>query len=139
MLGIDTSFLVSLFLDEDHSDLARNWLASTHEVILLSELNRLEFGNALEPRCFQKSLTRSVIQEVHATLSTLQQRRVIHFEPSRRSVWETAEEYASNFSAQLGLRTLDIWHVAYSASIKCKQFATFDRASANWHKQWASC
>lgn len=126
MVCADTSFLVSLFLDEDFTDQAWDWLGSVKQVVCYSELNQLEFTNALELRAGRGEINSSHIRDIKLSFEQMRQADRFRFQQSQREVWNHAGQLSEKYSAEIGLRTLDVWQVAFALSQKCSSFASFD-------------
>jgi len=121
----DTSFLVSLYLDDRHSAEAQRWLKSELN-ILLTRLHVAEFTHAIEQHAFRGELSVSESRALHELL----------LEDIANSVWIEASipesaydrciDLARHYASQFGSRTLDSLHVASALELNTTEFWTFD-------------
>lgn len=121
----DTSFVVSLYISDQHSLQAQRLMAS-HPVLWLTPLHRAEWAHAVEQHVFR------------GQLSVLDAQRVCgDFEEDRgaglwteidlpQRAFEVCAELARRHAARLGNRTLDSLHVASALELKAERFWTFD-------------
>jgi predicted nucleic acid-binding protein len=125
MIGYaDTSFLVSLYLPDNHSPAA--WSAmKSRPYLYLTPLHELEFVNAIELAVFRKLIRRT---EAKLVLRDFEQDRgglfaITQIPPESFS---RAEQLARRHSSILGTRSLDILQVATALILKPDVFLTFD-------------
>lgn len=127
MLCVDTSLLVSLFVEEEHSSTAWDWVSKLDERILLSPLNELEFVNAMELRVFRQQLSQSEVFDVDEKFSRMKKGEFFQVGQSTREIWTGASVLARKHSSGIGTRSLDIWQVAFALHHQVRVFGTFDR------------
>ncbi len=126
----DTSFLVSLYLQDDNTD--RAVLATTRNPppFLITALHRAEFANAVSLRVFRWEISRRAARLAKAQFR--QDASVGRFEllslPS--SLYAEAESLSSRRTPRLGARTLDVLHVASARLLDAEAFLTFDKRQA---------
>ncbi len=123
---LDTSFLVSLFLEEVHSPAAERWMIAEEPIVLLSPLNLLEFENALNLRVFFKGLTAGQAAKVRINFQRKLKTGLYTVISENVEVWEQAKQLSLAHSPTPGARTLDIWHVAFAIVQDAKAFGSFD-------------
>ncbi|MGB2622174.1 MAG: type II toxin-antitoxin system VapC family toxin [Candidatus Acidiferrum sp.] len=121
----DTGFLVSLYGQDAHSIAARG-MAQGQPAFLLTPLGEAEFVNALELQVFRKQWTRSQAQTIHNHFLQHQAAAIIRSEPFPVEAWERAVILSRRHGATLGVRTLDVLHVASALVLKPDVFLTFD-------------
>jgi predicted nucleic acid-binding protein len=123
----DTSFLVSLYSPDIHSASAAAAAARLGSSIFLTPLGELELLNALELRVFRKEATASEIRQAQGRLREHIASGFFSPQPMPPTVYERARQISRRRSAALGLRTLDILHVASAILLQAQRFLTFDR------------
>lgn len=121
----DSGFLVSLYGEDDHSQTATELVTSAPTFILTS-LGEAEFNNALELRVFRKQWTRREARDVYNEFIASQAAAIIRSEPFPVEAWERAVILSRRHGATLGVRTLDVLHVASALVLKPDMFLTFD-------------
>ncbi len=125
----DTSFLVSLYVLDAHSDKAHRRVAN-HPRIWLTALHRIEWAHAVSQHVF------------HGQMLAHQARQVFdQFEQDRRtglwleatvsdSTFEICFKLARQYIPRVGARTLDTLHIASALELKADRFWTFDARQA---------
>ncbi|MGH9398592.1 MAG: type II toxin-antitoxin system VapC family toxin [Terriglobia bacterium] len=122
----DTGFLISLYGDDDNSAAATALLKSK-PVFMLTPLGEAEFMNAVELRVFHKQWMR---RQAHAVREDFLQdygAGVFQIEPLGPEVWQAALIFSRRHTATLGVRTLDLLHVAAVSVLKPDAFYSFDK------------
>lgn len=129
----DTSFFVSLYINDRHSAVADQLFASTPRV-WLTPLHFAEFTHAISQQVFRRQMPFAEAQRVsdefekdcaaglwlHVTL------------PER--AFDRCADLARRYGPKLGVRTLDSLHVACALELKAEQFWTFDERQAKLAK-----
>ena len=123
----DTSFLVSLYSPDVHSRSAATTITSLEPAIFLTSLGELELMNALELRVFRKEAAATEIRRAQAHLQEHIAGGFFLRQAMPPTVYERAQLISRRRSAALGLRTLDIIHVASAILLKSERFLTFDQ------------
>ena len=126
----DTSLLLSLYVQDGNSPAAISRVQDHRPVLLLTPWGEAEFANAVELRIFFRQWT---AREAHAVWDRF-------FEHLRAGVLQAADPppnlselvrlLARRHTSKLGIRTLDIVHVASALLLKPEVFYTFDRRQA---------
>ena len=123
----DTSFLVSLYGNDAFSPAARATVRKDGLPILLCDLNRLEFENAMRLMRFRKLVAARFVQKALAAFQTDTQAGLLQAAPID---WPLVFDRASRISARRtmrgGHRTMDILHVAIARIQQAKRFYSFD-------------
>ena len=124
----DTSFLISLYTPDVISSEARDSLNSNVE-LFLTPFGEFEFANALELRVFRKEITTSQAKASFRafegdTGSFLQRRAAPQFR------YERAMLLTRLHSRRIGVRSLDVLHVAIALELRASSFFTFDKGQA---------
>lgn len=130
----DTSFLVSLYSPDVHSARAAAQMARLRGAMLLTPLGELELSNALELRVFRKEATATEIRHAQAKFEEHARGGVFQLEALPPTVYERARQITRRRTAILGVRTLDILHVASALLLQAERFWTFDQRQSELAK-----
>jgi len=122
----DTSLLVSMFLPEPCSEQARRWLKKQQGVAFVSDLNILEFNNALNLALFYKRITESDHANISRQWMSMIEAESFQIEPVKAQVWDLAKQMSGQYTPKIGNRSLDVLHVAFASYFRCESFGTFD-------------
>ncbi|MGH9325693.1 MAG: type II toxin-antitoxin system VapC family toxin [Terriglobia bacterium] len=121
----DTSFLVSLYTPDANSFRAAR-LMSTKPILLLTPFGELELLNAFELRAFRKELSRREVKRARSAFGSDRESGIFSLEPMPTLAYEAGAKISRRRTFQLGVRTLDILHVATALILKAETFYTFD-------------
>lgn len=124
---IDTALFVKAFVREVDSAEAIAILEAAGEPFAFSHLHELEIPNAIRLKRFRGEITRA--QETSALRvfrSEIDAGRFVRMEYDLAAVFKRAESLSARFSAELGTRSLDLWHVAAALEAGCTAFASYD-------------
>ena len=130
----DTSFLVSLYAPDANSAKAAARMRQPEAVLLLTPFVELELTNALHLRIFRRELT---VAEVRAAYRAFQHdvaAGVFSTQPVPSAVYEQAKRMARRYTPALGVRTLDVLHVATAVVLRAEALWTFDANQAKLAK-----
>ena len=126
----DSSFLVSCYSFDSHSEAAGISLAASAPDLLISPLTVLEVSNALYAKLFRRiaseAETRSALQAFRADIAN----EALRLVPLPASSWERSRDLATHYTPIWGVRSLDILHVAVALEMKAESFLTFDAKQA---------
>lgn len=124
---VDTSVLVSLYIEDAHSPRADAWRQAHPAAITFTRLHRIEFRNALGLAVFQQRLTRA---EAQAAWQDMEQDLASGLLVPAGEMWtqiaDEAERLAELHTPTVGSRSLDILHVAAALALGATAFVTFD-------------
>jgi predicted nucleic acid-binding protein len=123
----DTSFLVSLYSLDTNSSRAASEVGRRNPALLLTPLGELELANALELRIFRGEARPSEVRAARTKIREHIESGFFALQAMPVSVYGRAEQIALRRTSRLGLRTLDIIHVASALLLKADLFLTFDR------------
>lgn len=122
---LDTSALLKLYHREEDSEHLMNFLSTSVQELILSEIAILELQSALWRKVREGVINESIVQEVVSYFQKdVSLFRWIRLYPS---VIETAANYLRKYG-KTGLRTLDSVQLASAVSLKDEDcvFITFD-------------
>lgn len=122
----DTGFLVSLY-GQDANSAAAISTVQRKPTFILTPLIDAEFANAVELRVFRKQWTREEARSALNDFMLDQGAGVFQIEPFSPEIWQEALTLSRRHTAALGIRTLDLLHVAAVKVLKPDAFFTFDQ------------
>jgi predicted nucleic acid-binding protein len=130
---VDTSFLVSLYLEDAHSKTADQLLPGLTNCFL-TPLHRAEWSQAIAQHAFRGAITESKAKEFHSLFE-----EDIKIAPWREvampdHAFEVCADLARRYGSKIGMRTLDTLHVACALELKAEKFWTFDERQAKLAK-----
>lgn len=94
--------------------------------LLLTPFGELELINALELRSFRKELDSAQVEAALSDLRKDLEDGVFAWSPVPETMYQRARKIIERRTAQLGVRTLDILHVALALDLQAGNFYTFD-------------
>ncbi len=126
-LYVDTSAIVKLYVNEDHSLEVADWLKRNNEAIPWSGFHSLEFTNAIHLKEFRREITPDESQHIKARFSEHEERGV-YYRPELdwAETFGLAVDLSARYTIETGTRALDILHVAAALTLKADRFLTFD-------------
>lgn len=126
-IAADTSFLFSLYGGDAHTVAARAWAAQARQPILVTALNRYEFGNAVRFAAFRKMVLPSDALASLAAFDADLKSGLL--QPASADLSEIVREAARLSEAHTlsgGHRSFDILHVAAARVFRAKLLLSFD-------------
>ena len=126
---VDSSFLVSLYLQDSHLRKARKRLLHKPE-ILLTPLNRAELAHSFYFQVFRQRVRVVEAQLAWVAFENDCSKRIWREVPLPPEVWNLSADIAAKFGPALGVRTLDSLHVACALELGSRKFWTFDERQA---------
>jgi predicted nucleic acid-binding protein len=126
----DTSFLFSYYASDANSARADAWRQAKPVALPLTPLNRLELRNALELAVFQKRLSAQAVRETWAIIESDLQSGLLTRTAFSGALFDEAELLAISHTAHVGLRSLDLLHIAAAKLLEAEEFVTFDQRQA---------
>jgi predicted nucleic acid-binding protein len=126
----DTSFLISLFTKDANSAAAAVCVDLAAVPFPLTPFGRLELTNAVQLRHFRREITAAEAGEVLAAIASDLASGALAPIATPASMFERAQALAGKHTARLGVRSLDILHVAVALELQAESFLTFDRRQA---------
>ena len=126
MIYLDTSFVVSLYCVDANSAPATVALQSAQLPLIMSSLAETETVNALGLREFRKEISKT---EANVSLRDFEEdlRRGAFLRSALpESAFQRARSLSLQSTARLGLRTVDLLHVAAALELGSTSLFTFD-------------
>ena len=123
----DTSFLVSLYLDDDHTEAANSWMKRRAEPLPFTPLHRHEFRNAIRLAVWRKQIDGAQRREFFRLMDEdlkagyLERHAVVWTDAFRE-----AERIGAAQAEQTGVRAADLLHIGIASLLETKEFLTFD-------------
>lgn len=124
----DASFLVSLYGGDVNTPVARAWMVSHAEPVIVTLALRFETENALRLACFRSVISAAELQHALADIETdfalgiLLARNL-----SSTSHWSEYSCLSAAHTLTLGVRAYDITHVASALLLRADTFLSFDQ------------
>lgn len=129
----DTSFFVSTYVADHHSNLADKLLSSNPR-IFFTPLHLAEWTHAIAQQVFRGEMSQAEANDVHSDLETdLSSGLWVRME-FPEGAFALCTDLVRRYGSKLGVRTLDSLHVASALGLKADQFWTFDDRQANLAK-----
>ena len=122
----DTSVMVSLYM-RDSSYNAALALSQASKPALWTPWQRMELNNAVRLYAFRKIITNTDIATIERIIKTATEKGDLS--PCDIPVddwWQEAETLSKSHTSTLGVRTLDLLHVAAARVLNATHFYTFD-------------
>jgi predicted nucleic acid-binding protein len=126
LIYLDTSFVVSLYTKDSNSAASARTLQATRRPLMMSSLAELETTNALGLRVFRKDISKfEAAQSLRAFDEDLLRGGFLR-NAIPESAFKRARELSLQTTAQLGVRTPDLLHVAAAIELGATTLYTFD-------------
>ena len=122
---VDSSFLVPLYLPDQHSADARR-LVDTKPEVWLTPLNIAEFSHAVGQQVFLGKISPLQSDQVRHNFASDQIAGLWLDTGMPELVFERCTEIGRHHTSKLGIRTRDSLHVACALELKTERFWTFD-------------
>jgi predicted nucleic acid-binding protein len=124
----DTSFLVSLYTPDANSVQAAAEMQRAETTFVFTALGEVELTNAFQLRVFRKELTAAQAKAGYLAFEEDVASGVLTVKPMALAVYHAAKQLAARHTPSLGVRTLDILHVAGALVLGAEIFYSFDVA-----------
>ncbi len=124
MVYIDTSALVPMFIREAKSDSLVDWLESSAERLVLSELCLVEFASAAAIKLRSGQASKNMLKQATARLHEFAATHCTVAVPSREEFRSAAELLADE---KLKLRTGDALHLAVARNLSVRALLCLDQ------------
>jgi predicted nucleic acid-binding protein len=125
---LDTSLLVKLYVEENDSQMARDMVARTDIEASISWLSDVEMAAALQARPIRSTggPTKAQLDRAYGLFLRERAGGIYTVLAMDRTVFDLARSLAERYSGTLGVRALDVLHVAAAVRGGAEAFATFD-------------
>ncbi len=131
----DTSFLFNLYAPQAHSARAAAHFAAMAEPLHLTSLNQFELVNAIQLSCFRKTMPRATgLLALEKLTANIAIGALVVVPCDWAAMHGRALQLATQHTAGVGYRGLDILHVATALELGAKEFLTFDARQATLAK-----
>jgi predicted nucleic acid-binding protein len=130
---LDSSFVVSLYLTDTHSEEARR--RAPHEAPFeLTSFHLAEWTHALAQQEFRGNLNAEKAGQINGQFISDQASGLLQEVAVPEDAFNLCAELARRYGSRLGMRTLDSLHVACALELKAERFWTFDERQAKLAK-----
>ncbi len=129
----DTSFFVSIYVEDRHSPLAERLIISEPRV-WFTPLHYVEWTHAVAQQVFHKKMSVAEAQQTYRHLEKDRAAALWAEVEMPENVFDICADLARRHGPRLGVRTLDSLHVACALQLKAEQFWTFDERQAKLAK-----
>jgi predicted nucleic acid-binding protein len=126
---VDSSFVVSLYVTDQHSTDSRHRIASAPR-LWFTPLHNAEWEHAIGQHIFRGKLSSSEAQQMLAQLENDQAAGRWQLTEIPERAFELCADLARRHGPKFGVRTLDSLHVACALELKAERFWTFDERQA---------
>lgn len=125
----DTSFLVALYVPNDHTAAALRHRARTgRQPILFTPLHRLELRTTVRQCAYGGLITQADARQILRHVEEdLDDGTLVHEPLDWTESLQRAESVADRLAWTKPCRSLDLWHVAVALEIQVAVFVTFDK------------
>jgi predicted nucleic acid-binding protein len=121
----DTSFFVSLYLNDAHTSEAERKIA-VRPVLWMTPLHAAEWVHAVEQHVFRKLISRSEANRLIEKFNEHRGQGLWKEVAVPEMAFEVCGQLARRHAARLGVRTLDTLHVSCALELGADLFWTFD-------------
>jgi predicted nucleic acid-binding protein len=129
----DSSFFVSIYLEDRHSNAAEQLISSGSRV-WFTPLHYAECTHALVQQVFHKNLLAAEAEQVYREMERDRTTGSWVTIEMPEQVFDVCADLARRYGPRLGVRTLDSLHVASALQLKAERFWTFDDRQAKLAK-----
>ncbi len=130
----DASFLFSLYAIDAHSRAAEKLLRRAKPPLVLSELTQVEFVNAVRLAVHRHQISVDEGDELDRIFHEDIKAGVLVVRTLGPTAFAKASDFSRKHTPSLGVRTLDVLHVACAVTLGAKTFLTFDHRQAKLAK-----
>ena len=118
--------MVSLYSPDSNSAEAARRMQRAPFPLFLTPLGELELVNALQLRLFRKEVRSAEVRAAYALFRADMRDGVLSLKSLPAAIYAQAKRLGLRWTAKIGVRTLDIIHVAAALALDAETFNTFD-------------
>jgi len=124
----DTSYLVALYVPNDHTSAALNYRAKhVSGPMPFTPLHRLELRTVVRQCAYADLISEAEARRVLRNIDDdLDDGTLVHAPLDWTKSLRLAEAVAGRHALKMPCRSLDLWHVAAALEIRADEFVTFD-------------
>jgi predicted nucleic acid-binding protein len=123
----DSSFLVSCYLLDANTGLAKAFLSDHDGPLPFTALHELEVRNALRLGVFRQVITDEQAKAAAAAIDAdVRNGRLVRTPVKWSAAFRATLRLSEQHAATTGTRSLDILHIASARALRMKELATFD-------------
>ena len=123
----DTSFILSLYTADANHQAAVDLVTRVHSALPFTSFQRHEVRNAVRLQVFRKDMTKLQRDAVLQNLDTdVQDGFLVHAGLPWTDAFTEAEMLSATYTEKLGIRGMDVLHVALARTMGAEVFLTFD-------------
>ena len=127
-LYYDSGVLVKLYVREDRSDEVTRFVARRGESVAVNRLHELEIRNALRLKRFRGEIDDGqMAASLGMIAADFAARRLIRHEADWQVIHDEAERLSAVTGATVGVRTIDVIHIAAALTQMATGVVSFDR------------
>ncbi len=126
MIYLDTSVVVSVCSADVHSARAIALVRSAKDALVITTLSEVETTNAIELRVFRNEISRAEAQHARGNLEDDLKAGVYRLQPFPEPAYARACKLARQLTAQIGIRSADLLHVAAALELGASRLYSFD-------------
>ena len=127
-LYYDSGVLVKLYVREDRSDEVTRFVARRGESVAVNRLHELEIRNALRLKRFRDEIDDvQLAASLGMIAADFAERRLIRHEADWQVIHDEAERLSAVTGATVGVRTIDVIHIAAALTQMANGLVSFDR------------
>jgi predicted nucleic acid-binding protein len=129
----DPSFLVSLYVTDQHSPISRQSILSAPG-LWFTPLHGAEWAHAVAQHVFRGKFSAAEANQLYRQLGQDKSAGIWAESGLPEKAFDLCADLGRRFGPKLGVRTLDTLHVACAVELKARQFWTFDDRQAKLAK-----
>lgn len=129
----DTSFFVSVYVEDSHSPATEDMMSS-NPTVWFTSLNYAECTHAISQHVFHGKLSPTSAEQVYRDLERDRSTGLWNETAFPQSAFDVCADLARKYGPRFGTRTLDSLHVACALELKAERFWTFDERQAKLAK-----
>ncbi len=122
----DTSFVVSLYTPDSNSRQAVELMRQVDLPLMLTPLGEVELMNTLQLRIFRSELTSLQVKAAASDIRKDFDAEILVLKPFSAAMFEKAKQISQRRTRSLGIRALDLLHVASAVVLQAETFYSFD-------------